>query len=364
MSMYRTEGFHHVTMVSGDASRTLAFYRELLGLALVKRTVNFDDPSSHHLYFGTRRGAPGTLLTFFEWPDAARGGWGVGGVHHVALSVADADAQLRWKRRLSDAGVGVAGPYDRGYFRSIYLTDPDGQILEIATAGPGYAIDEPADALGRTEVSQPEERLRDGRDEAAIRRLTHPEPVPEVTSEMAITGIHHVTGITDDISRAADFFGEALGLALVKRTVNQDDATTPHWFWARYDGESVTPGSSMTLFEWAGSGHVARIGRGQTHHIAFRARDEDEQAGWRERLLELGLDVTEVRDRVYFRSIYFRSPDGLLCEIATDGPGFTVDEPEAELGRGLRLPPWLESDRDRIAASLPPLDVGAGAGSG
>lgn len=364
MAEFKSEGFHHVTMVSGDAARTLRFYRDLLGLRLVKLTVNFDDPSSYHLYFGARGGAPGTLLTFFEWPDARRGGWGVGGVHHVALSVEDPGAQLKWKRRLVDAGVGVAGPYDRGYFRSIYFSDPDGQILEIATAGPGYAIDEPAESLGRSEVSQPEERLREGRDEAAIRRLTHPEPVPEVTAGMAIGGIHHVTGITDDIARASDFYEQALGLSLVKRTVNQDDATTPHWFWARYDGASVTPGSSMTLFEWPGSTHRARGGRGQTHHIAFRARDEAEQGAWRERLLSLGLDVTEVRDRVYFRSIYFLAPDGLLCEIATDGPGFAVDEPAGELGSGLRLPPWLESQRADIEASLRPLETGAGAGPG
>lgn len=364
MSSFRTEGFHHVTMVCGDATRTLAFYRDLLGLPLVKLTVNFDDPSSYHLYFGVRGGAPGTLLTFFEWPRARRGAWGVGGVHHVALSVEDPAAQLKWKRRLSDAGVAVAGPYDRGYFRSIYFTDPDGQILEIATAGPGYAIDEPADALGRTEVSQPEERLRDGRDETAIRRVTHAEPVPDVTPDMAIGGIHHVTGITDDIARASDFYEEALGLSLVKRTVNQDDATTPHWFWARYDGRSVNPASSMTLFEWAGSAHAARSGTGQTHHIAFRARDAEQQSEWRERLLGLGLDVTEVRDRVYFESVYFRAPDGLLCEIATDGPGFTVDEPAEALGSGLRLPPWLEDDRDNIASGLRPLGIAAGSGAG
>jgi len=356
MSTFRTEGFHHVTMVSGDASRTTAFYRDLLGLELVKVTVNFDDPSSYHLYFGTRHGAPGTLLTFFEWPSVPRGRWGVGGVHHVALSVADEAAQLKWKRRLTDAGVGVTGPYDRGYFHSIYFTDPDGQVLEIATAGPGYAIDEPADALGRSEVSQPPERLKGTRDEVAIRRATHPDPVPRVTPDMTLSGIHHVTGITDDIARASDFYEEALGLSLVKRTVNQDDRETPHWFWARYEGETVTRGSSMTLFEWRSSPHTARGGTGQTHHVAFRARDGAEQAAWRERLLGLGLGVTDVLDRVYFQSVYFRAPDGLLCEIATDGPGFSVDEPADSLGSGLRLPPWLEADRDGIEAALRPLE--------
>ncbi|MFW6078988.1 MAG: VOC family protein, partial [Gemmatimonadota bacterium] len=139
MERLRTAGFHHITMVARDARRTLAFYRDLLGLRLVKKTVNFDDPGAYHLYFGTRDGVgePGTILTFFEWPHARRGHWGVGGVHHLALGVDDEEAQLRWKRRLADAGVAVTGPYDRGYFRSIYFRDPDGQILEIATAGPG-----------------------------------------------------------------------------------------------------------------------------------------------------------------------------------------------------------------------------------
>src|SRR5687767_11679038 len=151
-----TRGFHHITMVSADAVRTLAFYRGLLGIALVKRTVNFDDPGSYHLYFGDETGAPGTLLTFFEWPGARRGGWGVGGIHHLALGVRDAAAQLKWKRRLTDAGVPVTGPYDRGWFHSIYFADPDGQVLEIATLGPGYGTDEPMHRLGE-EVKLPKE---------------------------------------------------------------------------------------------------------------------------------------------------------------------------------------------------------------
>src|SRR5262245_38849608 len=138
-----TIGFHHITMVSADARRTLGFYRDLLGIGLVKRTVNFDDPGSYHLYFGDETGQPGTLLTFFEWPGARRGKWGVGGIHHLALGVSTKEAQLKWKRRLMDAGVAVTGPFNRGYFHSIYFADPDGQILEIATKGPGYDIDEP-----------------------------------------------------------------------------------------------------------------------------------------------------------------------------------------------------------------------------
>ena len=351
----RTTGFHHITMVSRDAVRTLGFYREILGLPLVKKTVNFDDPTSYHLYFGDTRGTPGTILTFFEWPQAPRGHWGVGGVHHLALGVESADAQLMWKRRLSDAGVAVDGPLDRGYFTSLYFEDPDGQILEIATAGPGYTIDEPLPELGTALRLPPTERLREGRDMAQIAAMTHPEPVPEITADMRLQGIHHISAITNDLGEAGDFYEEALGLTLVKKTVNQDDGTTKHYFWAAFDGTTVAPRSSMTLFGWKGSDYEARPGVGQTHHVAFRARDREEQDRWREHLLALGISVSPVMDRTYFESIYFRAPDGLLCEIATDGPGFAVDEPSDQLGTALKLPAWLEGQRADIERNLIPL---------
>jgi glyoxalase family protein len=355
MNSLTTAGFHHITMVSTSAPRTLAFYGDLLGFDLVKKTVNFDDPSAYHLYFGREGGGPGTILTFFEWAHARRGHWGVGGVHHLAMGVATPEAQLKWKRRLVDAGVAVNGPIDRGYFVSLYFSDPDGQVLEIATAGPGYAIDEPSDALGQKLIVPPAERLPGGRDARGIEGATHPEPVPVITPDMTLDGIHHITGITDDIELASDFYERALGLRLVKKTFNQDDAKTKHYFWARYDGGAVASHSALTLFGWEGSRYVARPGAGQTHHIAFRARDADEQAAWRDHLLSLGIDVTTVKDRTYFQSIYFHAPDGLLLEIATDGPGFAVDEPAASLGESLKLPGWLEERRPEIERTLVPL---------
>jgi len=348
----RTRGFHHITMVSTDARRTLAFYGDLLGLGLVKKTVNFDDPGAYHLYFGDERGRPGTILTFFEWKNARPGQWGVGSVHHLALGVATPEAQLRWKRRLTDAGVRVTGPLDRGYFRSLYFSDPDGQILEIATAGPGYAIDEPAEALGRELLVPPVERLPEGRDTAVIEASTHPEPVPRITPDMRLQGIHHISGITDDLARAGDFYEGALGLSLVKKTYNQDDAATKHYFWAHYEEGEVAPHSAMTLVGWEGSDFFARPGAGLTHHVAFRADDADQQRAWREHLLTLDLDVSPVMDRSYFQSIYFRAPDGLLVEIATDGPGFAIDEDEDALGGRLTLPAWLEPRRETIERTL------------
>lgn len=355
MSTPTIQGFHHITMVSSDAVRTLHFYRDLLGLRLVKQTVNFDDPGAYHLYFGRGLGEPGTLLTFFEWTHARKGHWGVGGVHHLALGVETAEAQLKWKRRLTDAGVPVSGPLDRGYFTSIYFSDPDGQILEIATRGPGYAIDEPANALGRSLVLPPESRLPDGRDETAIAARSWAEPVPAVTPDMEVFGIHHITGITHDLEQAHDFYAGVLGLPLVKKTLNQDDGSSEHWFWARYDGETVAPRSSWTLFGWPGSDYRARAGTGQTHHVAFRAKDDEEQRAWLDHLRSHDLQVTPVQDRTYFRSIYFRAPDGVLLEIATDGPGFTLDEEPDALGTGLMLPPWLEEQRAEIVPNLRPL---------
>jgi len=319
-----TLGFHHITLVASDARRTAAFYRQVLGLTLVKETVNFDEPDTAHLYFGDATGAPGTLVTFFEWPQAPRGRYGVGGVHHLAFSTPTYETLLQWKRRLQDLGIPVSGPMPRGYFTSLYFRDPDGQVLEIATAGPGYAIDEPIDALGRDVMGQQAHQLPGTRDEAAIAATTHPQPVPVITPAMALTGLHHITGMTDDIARTSDFYEVALGLRLIKKTINQDDPDTPHWFWANYDGTRVLPGSSWTLFGWSPRHPRARGGIGQTHHVAFRAQDADEQLAWREHLLGLGLDVSPVMDRRYFTSIYFQAPDGQLLEIATDGPGFAV----------------------------------------
>ena len=348
--MFTTLGFHHVTLVARDVRATLAFYRDLLGFCLVKRTVNFDDPSSYHLYFGNETGAPGSIVTFFEWPASAPGRYGIGGIHHHAFSTATRDTLLQWKRWLNGRGVPTSGPMERGYFTSLYFRDPDGQVLEIATRGPGYASDEPIDALGATQTQPSAMQLPGGRDEAPIAAETWPEPVAAITPEMQLAGLHHVTGMTDDLDRASEFYEAALGLKMVKRSVNQDSPDVLHYFWANYDGTRVLPGSSLTMFGWPPRAPRAQYGAGQTHHIAFRAPDREAQAAWREHLLSIGLQVSPVMDRTYFESIYFRAPDGMLFEIATDTPGFSVDE--AELGSALKLPEWLEAQRSEIEGAL------------
>jgi glyoxalase family protein len=313
-----TRGFHHITMVARDSAATIHFYRDLLGLRLLHRTMNIDDPEAEHLFFSTSDGEPGTLITFLQWENVPRGRWGVGGIHHLALGVRDEDAQLKWKRWLTDHGVPVSGPYDRGWFTSIYFTDPDGQVLEIATAGPGYDLDEPMDALGTTVQMPKESQLRGFRNEAAIAAHTYPEPVHQIAEDMKLDGIHHITGMTHDVHAMTDFYRRTLGLRLIKKSVNQDDPNTPHWFWANYDGTRVAPHSSLTMFGWPTSNYFARAGIGQTHHIAFRADNAMQLAQYRDLLESMNVEVTPVLERQFYSSIFFSAPDGLLIEIATD----------------------------------------------
>lgn len=348
------QGLHHITLVSADAQRTVDFYTRVLGQRFVKKTVNFDDPGSYHLYFGDEVGRPGTAITFFEWPRAPKGQPGIGGTHHFALAVADYNGLLKWKRRLTDLGIPVQGPLDRHYFKSIYFQDPDGVILEIATQGPGWTVDEPAGRLGAEYRQPPPEMIINNRDEVRIAAETWPQPVPEITPDMALRqGMHHISAISSDIQRTHAFFGELLGMRRVKMTSNFDNPDSAHWYWGAGDGR---PGTLITYFELR-AGRRVRMGAGQTHHFALAVPDEETQLSWREELLRAGFRVSPVMDRVYFKSIYTNDPDGHIVELATIGPGFTVDETPAELGQSLKLPPWLEDQRDQIERLLRPLTV-------
>ncbi len=348
------QGLHHITLVCKEAQRTVDFYTEQLGLRLVKKTVNFDDPGAYHLYFGNEQGAPGSAITFFEWPYSPVGRPGIGGTHHFALTVSDYDGLLQWKRRLSDRGVRVRGPYDRHYFQSIYFRDPDGTIVEIATAGPGWTRDEAADQIGTTHQDPPAAMVAANRDEAAIKALTWPEPVETIHPAMALRhGMHHISALSSNIQRTHEFFGGLLGMHLVKQTANFDDPGSKHWYWGVGDGK---PGTLITYFE-RDPRRAARVrmGAGQTHHFALSVADAETQLAWRETLLRAGYQVSPVLDRTYFQSIYTNDPDGHIVEIATAGPGFAVDEPLAELGTHLCLPSWLEPQRSQIEAALTPI---------
>jgi glyoxalase family protein len=345
-------GLHHITLVCADAQRTVDFYTQALGLRLVKKTVNFDDPGSYHLYFGDEAGRPGTAVTFFEWAGAPRGQWGLGGTHHYALAVNDHNGLLKWKRRLTDLGLSVTGPLDRHYFTSIYFNDPDGAILEIATHGPGWTVDEAPDAIGTEFRAPPPEMVVRNRDEARIRATTWPEPVPAISPDMALNqGLHHITAICSDIQRTDAFFSGLLGMRRVKMTSNFDDPKSAHWYWGVGAGR---PGTLITYFERPQE-RPMRMGAGQTHHFALAVADEAVQLGWREKIVQAMLRVSPVMDRVYFKSIYTSDPDGHIVELATNGPGFAVDEDAARMGRGLKLPPWLEPNRAEIERVLKPI---------
>jgi glyoxalase family protein len=272
--------------------------------------------------------------------------------------VADRTGLLKWKRRLTDHGLRVDGPFDRHYFTSIYFNDPDGTIVEIATRGPGWTVDEPADRLGQERRDPPAAMLVANRDTTRIAAETWPEPVPVITPDMALLqGMHHITAIGVDIKRTDAFLGDLLGMRRVKMTSNFDDPTSAHWYWGVGDGR---PGTLITYFERQPSRERrVRMGAGQTHHYALAVPDEETQLAWRERLVQAGLTVSPVMDRVYFKSIYTRDPDGHIVELATAGPGFAVDEPVTDLGNRLQLPPWLEARRAEIERNLTPLIVPA-----
>ncbi len=336
------QGLHHITLICSNAQRTVDFYTRGLGLRLVKQTVNFDDPGSYHLYFGDTLGSPGTAITFFEWRDAPCGHPGIGGTHHLALQVADYSGLLKWKRRLTELGLTIDVPVDQRYFNSIMFNDPNGVRLEIATVGPGWL---------RAEKPQIA-------DQARVQAETWDAPVTDITDDMALTrGMHHLTAIASDLERTEAFYTGLLEVPRVKALTDLDDPRAAHWYWGVDAGR---PGTLVSYIQRDPRQMTrARFGAGQTHHFALAVADAETQLAWREKLLDAGLRVSPVMDRVYFKSIYTNDPDGHIVELATRGPGFAVDEDAAHLGACLKLPPWMEKYRDEIEPTLQPITVPA-----
>lgn len=306
--MSQAHGIHHVTAIAGDAQQNVDFYTSVLGLRLVKQTVNFDDPTSMHLYYGDGAGTPGTILTFFVWPDGNDGRRGMRQVGVIRLSVPLASLG-RWMERFITKGVRFEGPTRRGDRQVIAFQDRDGLALELV-------------AMPRTRAAVEWEGA----------------PVP---AEHAIRGIQSVQLW---VLRSAPTL-EVLG-RLGYRNVGHDANVT-----------LMEPADGHGLVEVRETGQFidGREGLGTVHHVAFRVTDDGELAALRESVLEHGLAPTEVRDRLYFRSVYVREPEGVLFELATDGPGFTLDEPVEALGSSLQLPPQFESMRARLERSLPTL---------
>lgn len=311
-----TAGIHHVTAIAGDPQRNLDFYEGVLGLRLVKKTVNFDDPGTYHLYYGDGVGSPGTIMTFFPWSGAPKGRRGTGQVAVTAFSIPEG-AIGYWVHRLIEHGVPFEGPVDRFDERVISFEDPDGLLLELVAGDAG-------EAAGTEEPSFWE----DG-------------PVP---AENAVRGFFGVTLWEEGHDGTTRILTDVLGLHPVR-----DDGKR-----FRFAADGGAPGSVVDVVcqpeGWRGA-----VAVGIVHHLAFRADDERHQQELHGEVSSHGLDVTPVLDRQYFRSIYFREPGGVLFEIATDPPGFAIDEDKEHLGEELKLPPRIERRRRQLEEVLPPL---------
>ena len=301
-----TPGIHHVTAIAGDPQANLDFYAGTLGLRLVKRTVNFDDPGTYHFYFGDTLGRPGSLLTFFPWPGMDRGRPGPGQVTRVAFSVPAASLAW-WARRLAEQRVAAVREDDA----TLAFEDRDGLPLALVA-----------------DDAAPDGAWADG-------------PVP---AEHASRGLH---GVTIEVALAERSIGMLTGVLGFHPATGRGDAR-------HFEAAGGGIGSHVGVRERPGAPRGI-MGAGTVHHVAWRARDDAQQLEWLAALSAQGVGVTPVQDRCYFHSIYFREPGGVLYEIATEPPGFTIDENAAELGATLKLPPWLEPARGRIERALPPI---------
>jgi glyoxalase family protein len=297
----RLEGIHHITAITGDAPRNVDFYTRVLGLRLVKKSVNQDDPTVYHLYYADEVGSPGSDLTFFEYPGAQPGRAGRGMVHQIGWRVASEDALSFWAERLAGEGVAV----DRPRGGALRFADPEGLRQELVVDASG---DDPL--------------LADH---------------PEVSAESALRGFDGVRAYASDPEQSR---------ALLERALEFEPAG---------DGWEVRGASRGSTYVYDTPPPEPGIqGAGTVHHVAWAAIP-DEQTEWRERVLRAGARPTPVVDRFYFRSVYFREPSGVLFEIATIGPGFTTDEPLETLGEKLALPPDYEPMRAQIEATVTPL---------
>jgi catechol 2,3-dioxygenase-like lactoylglutathione lyase family enzyme len=302
-------GIHHVTAIAGDPQANVDFYAGVLGLRLLKVTVNYDDPRTYHLYYGDEREQPGTILTFFPWPGAPRGRTGTGQVTVTAFAVPDGSLGI-WVDHLTARQVAFVGPSRRFDEEVIALQDPDGLHLELVAGG------------GGPDVS--------------------PRPDGAIPGKYAIQRFQGVTVAVEGYERTAGLLTATLGLREVGAKGNRFRYTV---------GDTGAPAFVDLLC--LPSGPRGRVAVGTVHHIAWRTPDDETQRTWRERIARLGYNVTPIIDRTYFHSIYFREPGGVLFEIATDPPGFAVDEPADRLGGRLILPSWLETTRAELAATLP-----------
>jgi glyoxalase family protein len=295
-------GIHHITAIASDPQANIDFYTKVMGLRLVKKTVNFDDPGTYHFYYGDSTGRPGTILTFFPWPGARKGRHGNGQVTVTAFAV-PRESLGSWVQKLSKADVDFDGPTMRFGEEVLSFSDPDGLKLELVAS-----IDHPGDA---------------------------------------IHSFHSATITEEGYERTARLLTDTMGFHLVGQEGNRFRFGVEDWGPSQIVDVVCSPDAARGL-----------VSAGTVHHIAWRTPDAVQQLRWRGTLVGLDYNVSLVMDRNYFESIYFREPGGVLFEIATDPPGFTVDEPLESLGHDFKLPPEFESIRARIEAALPPITTG------
>lgn len=304
--MKAAKGIHHITAIAGNPKENLNFYSGILGLRLVKKTVNFDDPSVYHLYYGDEQGRPGTILTFFPWEYSRQGYPDLGQTVAVSFAIPTQSIEF-WTTYLDEHGIEIEKPFTRFGKTTIGLQDPDGLHLEL--------------------VADPAANAIDGWEGG---------PLP---AAHGIRGIHGVTLAEESFMETGKLLTGHLGFTHIEQEHDRH----------LYKTEAEL-GAVVEVIDQ--SGLNGRPGKGTVHHIAFRSADDEEQEDMRRRLINDGYHVTSVKDRRYFHSIYFHEPGGVLFEIATDPPGFEIDEQIENLGSELRLPPWLEDKRGEIEANL------------
>ena len=309
--MAAVTGLHHVTAIAGNAQDNLDFYAGVLGMRLVKKSVNQDDPGTYHLFYADGEGHPGTDLTFFPWPDLPPGRKGTGLTVEVALAVPSGSLEF-WQERLSGHGIQPGGVEVRFGTRYLPFTDPHGLGLALALT------DDP--------------------------REFAPWPDSPVPSTYQVRGLHGVRLWERDLSLTDRFLTSGLGFSKAGEEGG----------WHRYTVGDGGSGRQLDVRELPGE-RQGTWGIGSVHHIAWRVPDDQTQRAAQDRVQAAGRQPTDVIDRFWFKSVYFREPGGALFEIATDGPGFAVDEAPDALGTTLVLPPWLEPSRSRIEAALPAL---------
>ena len=306
-----TSGIHHITAVASGPQKNLDFYVSTLGLQLAKRTVNFDDPATYHLYFGDAAGSPGTILTFFPWPGAKRGTRGAGVVSATTFAVPLGSLNV-WSTRLKSLGVKEISGATRFGTRVIQFEDHDGTQLELA--------------------------------ESAARSSNLPKALD---ASIAITGFHSATLTVRDLDGTMRMMKDHLGMKVAANEGNRTRLIA---------GNGTAIGSIVDLVHEPQT-PIAHLGAGIVHHIAMRVNGDAHQQELQNKLMDAGFGVTDVRERMYFRSVYYRERSGVLFELATDSPGFLIDENPDTLGSSLKLPPQYEEMRSKIEARLPVLNT-------